>query len=257
MIEEGKSLLVKPLGGKAYGSIPHLPGSRMGPGDHHCHDGQAQICLGKPRKKDVVTIQVKYDGSCVAVARIGDELVALGRAGWPAQTSPYKQHQLFADWVRRNAARFDGLAPGERICGEWLAQAHGTRYDLAGREPFVAFDWFRAAGGRATVDEFYPKWSVHFALPTILADGPRHISEVREFLSAGAGFKDYGALDPLEGAVWRVEREGKVDFLAKWVRPDKVDGFYLPEMRRKRAVERGEAVGPGDGIEPVWNWRPS
>ena len=24
----------KPLGRKAYGSIPHLPGSRLGPGDH-------------------------------------------------------------------------------------------------------------------------------------------------------------------------------------------------------------------------------
>jgi hypothetical protein len=45
----------------------------------------------------------------------------------------------------------------------------------------------------------------------------------------------YGALDPVEGAVWRVERNDKVDFLAKYVRPDKVDGSYF------------------EG-EPVWNW---
>lgn len=31
---------VKPLGGKSYGSIPHLPGSRLGPGDHHDNGGK-------------------------------------------------------------------------------------------------------------------------------------------------------------------------------------------------------------------------
>ena len=41
----------KPLGGKAYGSIPHLIGSRVGPGDHHCHEGQARIATEKVRDK--------------------------------------------------------------------------------------------------------------------------------------------------------------------------------------------------------------
>jgi hypothetical protein len=49
----------------------------------------------------------------------------------------------------------------------------------------------------------------------------------------------------VEGAVWRVERrEGsgtRVDFLAKYVRPDKVDGSLLPENTGRAAV---------------WNWRP-
>ncbi len=49
----------------------------------------------------------------------------------------------------------------------------------------------------------------------------------------------HGALDPVEGVVWRVEHRGKVDFLAKFVRPDKVDGLYL---------EKGAPI--------VWNWRP-
>jgi hypothetical protein len=35
-----------------------------------------------------------------------------------------------------------------------------------------------------------------------------------------------------------VERRGEVDFLAKYVRPDKVDGKYL-------------------GGEPIWMWRPA
>jgi ABC-type multidrug transport system fused ATPase/permease subunit len=61
----------------------------------------------------------------------------------------------------------------------------------------------------------------------------------------------HGALDTVEGAVWRVERNelidpGRssdrcwvVDFLVKYVRPDKVDGCYLP--------------GINDNTEPLWN----
>jgi hypothetical protein len=62
----------------------------------------------------------------------------------------------------------------------------------------------------------------------------------------------HGAVDPVEGAIWRVERNvlinphkssdrtWKVDFLVKFVRPEKLDGIYLPEL---------------SGKEPVWNWQ--
>src|ERR1700681_524391 len=118
----------KPLGRKNYGSIPHLPNSRIGPGDHHVHEGQAVICCEKTRdSRDVVIVTEKLDGSNVGIARIGDDIVALGRAGWTAQSSPYKQHQLFAAWVRWNESLFlEILHPGERFIGEWLAQAHST-----------------------------------------------------------------------------------------------------------------------------------
>lgn len=58
----------------------------------------------------------------------------------------------------------------------------------------------------------------------------------------------HGALEPIEGAVWRVERnkptgvkgekEWVVDFLIKYVRPDKIDGCYLPFL---------------SGGQPIWN----
>jgi hypothetical protein len=51
----------------------------------------------------------------------------------------------------------------------------------------------------------------------------------------------HGSIDPVEGAVWRVERNGQVDFLAKWVRPDKIDGKYL--------------VGINGVTEETWNWK--
>lgn len=236
----GVSAPAKPLGGKAYGHIPHLPGSRLGPGDHHCHQGQARICTEKVRDRhDVVIVQEKVDGSCCAVVRLGDDIVALGRSGYLAQTSKYEQHQWFAAWVREREARFrDLLDPGERVVGEWLAQAHGTRYRLT-HEPFVVFDVFLPTGERLPFQPFVTRIAMRgFMMPNLVhVGGPLSIVDaMRKCAISG-----HGALDPVEGAVWRVERKGVVDFLAKYVRPDKVDGRYLPEQV---------------GGEPMWNWRP-
>jgi hypothetical protein len=227
----------KPLGGKAYGHIPHLPGSRMGPGDHKCHEGQGRIATEKVRDRhDTVIVQEKLDGSCVSAALLpSGDLVALGRSGYLAQSSPYRQHQLWADFVRRNEARFRAvLSPGERLVGEWLVQAHGTRYMLP-HEPFVAFDLIRG-DERAVYADFQRRNLGRFVTPALLSIGPTSIEKAMGLI-AGDGF--HGALEPVEGAVWRVEREGRVDFLAKYVRPDKQDGCYLP--------------GKGTASEEVWN----
>src|SRR3989442_5967093 len=87
------SRFVKPLGIKAYGSICHLPGSRLGPGDHKLNPGQAKILTEKTRDKhDLIIVQEKLDGSNVAVARVSSQLIPLGRAGYPAISSKYEQH---------------------------------------------------------------------------------------------------------------------------------------------------------------------
>lgn len=111
---------MKPLGHKSYGSIPHLPGSRLGTGDHHCHEGQAKIATEKVRDKyDKVIVQEKLDGSNVGIAKINGEIIALTRSGYVATTSPYIQHHYFSAWVAENKQRFtDILKDGERICGE-------------------------------------------------------------------------------------------------------------------------------------------
>lgn len=41
----------KPLGIKSYGSIAHLPGSRISVGDHKCHEGQKRIATEKTRDR--------------------------------------------------------------------------------------------------------------------------------------------------------------------------------------------------------------
>lgn len=246
----------KPLGQKAYGHIPHLPGSRMGPGDHHCHAGQEQICTAKLRDKhDEIIVQEKIDGSCVSAALLEDKIVPLVRAGYIASTSPYSQHQLWAEWVRQREQQFRFvLNEGERIVGEWIAQAHGTIYHLTDHQPFVAFDIMDGTT-RMPYDAFLKRVGDFFQTPPLLhRGGPLAVEKAIALLGAGHFAP---AADEIEGVVYRVERHellnrqagGErcriVDFLAKWVRPDKVDGKYLPRERSK----------PNDGV--VWLWRPS
>ena len=230
----------KPLGRKAYGSIGHLPNSRTGPADHSVPEGQGRICTIKTRDKhDRVIVQEKLDGSCTAVARVDGEILALGRAGYLAETSPHLQHKMFADWVAARRTLFHHiLDDGERLVGEWLAQAHGTRYvfDRPFGSPWGVFDLMRGTE-RALFDELCDRTG-GLAHPSWLHDGSAA-------LSVGAAMmrheNHHWRCEETEGVVYRVERKGKVDFLAKWVKPTKVDGKYLPEI---------------SGEPAVWNWQP-
>jgi len=230
----------KPLNGRAYGSIPHLPESRLGPGDHAIHEGQARIACERVRDlHDRVIVTEKLDGSCTAVANVQGEIVALGRSGYLAQSSQYSQHQKFAAWVRDRAYIFrDVLCEGDRIVGEWLAQAHGTRYRLNGlhstRSMWAPFDVFTGRSRRPHDEAQEMFEQLRLTPPTVLSDGSSiAIDKVMSILGPH-GYHD--AIDGPEGAVWRVERRGKFDFLAKYVRPDKVDGKYLPEISGEPAV---------------------
>lgn len=230
----------KPLGRKSYGSIGHLPNSRLGPGDHKVTDGQSDICLVKCRDKhDTVIIQEKVDGSNVGVAKLGGDILAITRAGYLASSSPYEQHHLFGAWVSnsKNFMRFDRLLnEGERVCGEWLALAHGTKYELT-HEPFVTFD-IMVEENRATFDEVNQRCLREgFTMPRLISYGmPMAFKDILKRIEKSG----HGAVDPVEGFICRVERQGKVDFLSKWVRQDKQDGKYFKEI-----------CG-----EDVWNWKP-
>ncbi len=223
----------------------------MGIGDHKCHAGQERICTVKPRDKhDLIIVQEKLDGSNVGVAQIEGMIYPLTRAGYIADTSPYEQHWRFGEWVYRHQDRFlSVLEDGERLCGEWLMQAHGTRYELT-HEPFVAFDLMSGIK-RTPYAEFLSRIARgEFVAPhTIHIGGSLSVADAMNLLGK---YGSHGAIDEIEGAVWRVERNelidprkgGErrpvVDFLAKFVRPDKVDGCFLASITN----------------EPeVWNWK--
>jgi hypothetical protein len=225
---------MKPLKQKAYGSIPHLPGSRLGPSDHHCHEGQANIATLKKRDRhDLIIVQEKLDGSCCAVAKIEDKIIALGRAGYLASSSQYPVHLVFDAWVKENEERFYNLLfEGERAVGEFLAMAVGTKYNLP-HEPFVVFDIMKGTE-RMIVDHLEARvGSCGFTMPKIISYGePLSIQEMLKHIQTSG----HGAIDPVEGAVWRIERKGYVDFLTKYVRHDKEDGKYFPERTNGETI---------------------
>jgi hypothetical protein len=229
----------KPLGRKAYGSIPHLPKSRIGPGDHFIHEGQQTILTEKARDRhDRIIVTEKLDGSCVSIARVEGRIVALGRAGYLAASAAYEHIQHFAIWVAEHEDRFSALPDGERLCGEWCTMAHGTIYEPMA-VPFVPFDLMRGEK-RLPVDEL-AEVATECGLRTahVISDGPP--LSVEDALAAIANGGFHGAQDGVEGCVWRCERSGEFDFIAKFVRHDKQDGKYFTQI---------------SGEEPIWFWRP-
>jgi hypothetical protein len=236
----------KPLGRKNYGHIPHLPNSRMGSADKHCQPGQAKIATVKTRDRlDTVIVQEKLDGSNVGIVRLGHEIIPIARSGYRAESSPYNQHHQFARWL---AAQYDRamavLQDGERLVGEWLYQAHGTRYRLT-HEPFVAFDLMRE-DRRLVYDQFCDRVAQgNFTTPHVLHRGDA--LAVDRALALLGTYGHHGALEPVEGVVYRVERDRPrqglvVDFLVKYVRPDKQDGIYLPEFSGQDPVFNQSSV---------------
>jgi hypothetical protein len=217
----------KPLGHKSYGSIPHLSCSKLGPGDYHCHIGQERIATIKTRdKNDVVIVQEKLDGGNVGIAKINGCILAITRAGYLTSDSTYETHHHFNEWVKANCRRFaELLFDGERLCGEWLLHAVGTRYELP-HEPFVAFD-IMVKDKRKTYAELVHRTSEYGIITpnTIHVGNAISVPDAMSVLGNGK----HGAIDKVEGLIYRVERYAKVDFLAKYVRHDKDNGCYFPE----------------------------
>jgi len=184
----------KPLGYKNYGSIPHLSDSKI-----------YSVCNNNSR---------------------GGERT-IGRAGYIANTSPYNQHQLFHKWVIDNYDRFDKLLEeGERLCGEWMYQVCTLNYKLT-HEPFVAFDLFLNKEERLDYISFIKRVSkFDIIIPHLVSIGPP-ISTNRAMKLLGNG--GHGCKEIPEGVVYRLEKDKKVEFLAKFIREGKLDGVYLDD----------------------------
>jgi hypothetical protein len=148
----------------------------------------------------------------------------LGRAGWPAISSPHEQHRHFHNWVYQYYEQFMAvLDDGERLVGEWLMQAHSTRYELR-HDPFVAFD-LMIGDERRPYDEFIARLAGRFVTPTLLHRGGAFSIE-----AAMQHLNIYGfhvALDPVEGAVWRVERDNPT---GKKGEKKRIVSLWLPWM---------------------------
>jgi hypothetical protein len=207
--------------------------------------------MEKARDKfDTIFVEEKLDGSCCSVAKIHGKIHALSRKGYYAWTSPFELHHRFADYVAAREKIFDEfIEEGEHCIGEWLAQAHGTRYHLT-HEPFVLFDIARKDNiyngmRRVTRDEFRLRCkALDLITPREISSGPPMSVEAMLKVLEPSG---HGA-EIVEGAVWRVEREHTVDFLGKYVRPEFMPGSLLPEViKRKQGPHHPEPTA-------IWNW---
>lgn len=226
----------KPLLKKGYGSIGHLPDSKLGVGDHCISPKQANIVTKQVRDKhDIIIVTEKLDGTCVGVLKREGILIPINRAGYKCVQAPHLHHRLFHNWVMEHQDDFAFLTEGQRVMGEWLALCHTIRYDLSSFDsPFFAFDLFTADNERMAYHDFCLTVAEHLNLPISLSDNkPLSTKEAIEFLNKNSTLI---SIDKPEGAVWRLERKGKVQFVAKYVRPDFEPGKYLKDDK--------------------WNWKP-
>ncbi len=214
---------------KNYGSIPHLSISKLSQqADKKINQAQEVILTQKARDwRDLIIVTEKIDGSNVGVIKKENEIIPITRSGYHANTSKYKQHILFSEFVERNKEMFAFLPSGWRICGEWCLMAHGTKMDITDDCPFVAFDIFNKKNKRIEYLHFRDLCTIHGIqmVPLVHIGQPISIKTVMELIGSGI----YGKPEKPEGAVWRVERFGEVDFLAKYVRQDKEDGKYMKD----------------------------
>ena len=210
-----------------YGSIPHLSTSKMGQkADKKISIGQELILTSKARdSKDLIIVTEKIDGSNVGVVKKNGVPLPVSRAGWHTDDSPYKQHHYFTKFVYDNIGMFNWLPENWRICGEWCIQTCGTILDITDECPFIAFDIFNDNNERILFSDFNSLCVANgvVSVPVLHIGSPLSIDNAVALLGTG----HYGKPENPEGCVWRCERNGKVDFLAKWVRGDKEDGKYM------------------------------
>lgn len=216
---------MKPLKRKNYGSIPHLSNSKLGISDSYISEGQEKILTKKKRDKyDTILVFEKYDGSNVGICKTNNKIFAITRNGMLANTSPHRQHRIFADYVKTKQNLFSELLKnGERLVGEWLLLAHGLRYKITPIDPILFFDFFDSNNNRKT---FNILESTGLQTPRLLHKGDA-ISVDNLIPVLNEKTQSFKSLEKPEGMVYRVERKNKVDFLAKWVRSDFVAGKYF------------------------------
>ena len=219
----------KPLGVRAYGSIPHLLGSKLGIADRHIHEGQHNILTCKKRDRhDVIFATEKYDGSNVAIAKKDGKILSLTRSGYEARTSPYPQHLVFAQYVEAGKSLFDHiLNEGERLCCEWLLKTHSLEYSMSEKiQPIIAFDIIGKDNKRLSYFDFLSR-NTFMPKARILHIG--HSLPIRDAMPLLNSENNHPiqCLEKPEGIVYRCERKGMFDFCAKYVRADFVPGKYL------------------------------
>jgi ATP-dependent RNA circularization protein (DNA/RNA ligase family) len=221
------SMPPKVLSYKTYNSIPHISSSRLGEGDHYIDEKHEKSLVDTlPNQQSLVIVQEKFDGSNVSIVRYQGELRVLSRNGYDCKNSNQLQHRMAYDYVQKYRTIFENICSQQedRLVGEWLALAHGTRYEnLDDSSVFRPFDFYRE-GKELPFYQFIAIVSkmglLHY--PTVL-----HIGGSCSARRALKLLDEKGSSSDAEGVIYRLEEGGKPKFKAKYIKHDKVDGKYL------------------------------
>jgi ATP-dependent RNA circularization protein (DNA/RNA ligase family) len=221
---------------KTYNSIPHLSLSRLGPGDHFITKNSEKILTKQIRDyNDLIIVTEKLDGSNMAILRKNNIIIPITRSGYHANTSRYKHHHLFSKWVKKYEKYFTYLLDeNERVCGEWLLKTHGTKYNIQYENLlFRPFDIIKNDERLTYLDFLKRIYISNGILPMYALKSPKllHIGSSITIKNIEKKLQkiEKDRIDKCEGAVYRCERRNEFNIIAKYVRPDKVDGIYMKE----------------------------
>lgn len=233
------------IGESPYQSIPYLPCSRLGKGEHYSSSAKYFTEeLRHPAERIYIT--EKVDGSSVAAVRAeGNQFIAVNKFGHPVSTSHWACYNGFDQWVTDHRLVLLEILPnvGDRLCGEWLYQVHGIKYDRL-PDLFLAFDIkYRSDKtcqyiSTKRFSEIIDQFAFVCRVP-IIYFGPPIDPKWLSILTRQSHFRLKGGR--MEGCVLRRERDGYRIDIAKYTRPDHKAGIFLPET--ENAVVD----------EPVWN----
>ena len=217
---------------KNFGSISHLPGSKMIDDVDRLLGEQEINWLIKRRRDpatDIVIVTEKVDGMNAGVLKQNGLLYPLMRYGYDVRTSDISWIRGFGRFVQDNQYRFyELLKEGERICGEWMLKTHTLQYNLQ-HEPFVAFDLIDASNARESYSKFIDR--IHrfdFTSPGLVHIG-ESIPPDMAIQIMGCGYHHVMDGCP-EGVVYKYESSGKFVCSGKFVSNPNVGNCELFNM---------------------------
>lgn len=216
------------LTGKNYGSIPHLLGSKLGQHDKFITQGQNDIATKKARDwKDTIWVTEKIDGSNVGVVKQKDEVYAVTRSGYLCSESKFKTHHNFLNGffhLFKNDLR-QILNNGERMAFEFVDTKNPCSIEYEFNKVYL-LDYFDLNNKRRPfLDLIWLSGLLNIDIPRIIHAGQP--IDVKRLIKQEYALHSLYTNEQAEGMVYRVERNGEFDFMAKWVRQDFIPGKLL------------------------------
>ena len=147
------------------------------------------------------------------------------------ETIPLVEFDWYGSQTATVMALQFGMVPSDKI----ESVVKGLKYNIE-VEPIVFFDHFNAENQRSQFD-YLGELAIMYGLqlPRMLHRG--QAIKTNDLLP-DLNLKTNGiwAKENPEGMVYRVERKGKVDFLAKWVRSDFEAGKYIIDKQESELI---------------------